>query len=115
MNNYDDNEDYNQKDIVQLMLKIIIESVSEKKVMKCLLALASKEKDGEIELEDKIPSSTLNLLAIIYKTYGSNNVLKAFLDLDSKKNKKRKRLKKKKVKKEKFIKAPNKFIGQEKE
>ena len=115
MNNYDDNEDYNQKDIVQLMLKIIIESVSEKKVMKCLLALASKEKDGEIELEDKIPSSTLNLLAIIYKTYGSNNVLKAFLDLDSKKNKKRKKLKKKKEKKEKFIKAPNKSIGQEKE
>ena len=89
MNNYEDDEYYTQKDIVKLMLEIIIQSCSEKKVMKCLLDLARKEKEGEIKLEDKIPLRPLNLLAIIYKIYGSNNLLKAFLELDEKENKKK--------------------------
>ena len=114
MNNYEDDEYYTQKDVVKLMLEIIIQSCSEKKVMKCLLDLARKEKEGEIKLEDKIPLRPLNLLAIIYKIYGSNNLLKAFLELDEKENKKKKKLEMKKVKKEKFINAPIKSIGKEK-
>ena len=107
MNFYDENENYSQDDIVKLILEYNIDLFSKDEFTKDLVTLLWKEREEGIELKDKAYLSSFDILAVISKTYGTTQLLKAvsaMLDLDIKKNKKRKKPKRK-VKKEKFIKA----------
>ena len=107
MNYYDENENYSQDDIVKLILEYNIDLFSKDEFTKDLVTLLWKEREEGIELKDKAYLSSFDILAVISKTYGTTQLLKAvsaMLDLDIKKNKKRKKPKRK-VKKEKFIKA----------
>ena len=105
--------DISREKVIKLILKNLIDRYSLIKIINDIVSV-TKKNENQLILKDKIPLSSEDIIAIIYKNIGSVKLYQCLLDLnlinkgdDFDDINIKKKSSKQKIKKEKFIKYPN--------